>query len=391
MEKRKKKQIIILISTLTFLIVSAFTFGIYKVFFTNTARETNVNEQENKDENELPNLNEENSEEKSSDEDVSKEDEEESKEDTSNNKENNKVENSSQLESTEEASKNNTKPNSNTNSNPNNSPTSSNNSSTNSENTNGNTSTTKPSNENNKPSVESPKEEVDEVDVLRKQIQNTYGITIKYGKELGAYKPKRLKPTILEDKEKIKKELNLINNELKKYPKGFFREFSGMPLTIYLVSSVPGNVFSGFTDREFMSDIKITLTENYFFEYTLNHEIMHYIDAYLEIKMYPNNPYDEYIALNPVGFNYGQVNKTYNYGNNGNIKGAYFISDYAQSAVREDRAELFKNMITRVYKPAGMFDNNEVLQKKALIIDKQIRQYFKSASGTVYWDKIIGK
>lgn len=388
MEKKKKKQIIILISILTFLIVSAFSFGIYKMFFTNTDRETNVKEQENKVKNELPSLNEENSEENSIDEDVSKEDEEESKEDNKNNKENNKVENNSQLESTEETSKNNTKPNSNTNSNPTNSSTSSNN---NSENTNSNTSTTKPSNENNKPSVESPKEEIDEVDALRKQIQNTYGITIKYGKELGSYEPKRLKPTILEDKEKIKKELNLINNELKKYPTGFFREFSGMPLTIYLVSSVPGNVFSGFTDREFMSDIKITLTENYFFEYTLNHEIMHYIDAYLEIKMYPNNPYDEYMALNPVGFNYGQVNKTYNYGNNGNIKGAYFISDYAQSAVREDRAELFKNMITRIYKPAGMFDNDEVLQKKALIIDKQIRQYFKSASGTVYWDNIIGK
>ncbi len=251
-------------------------------------------------------------------------------------------------------------------------------------------------NENNKPSdnnnfVEKPKEENDEVDTLRKKIENTYGITIKYGNELDSYRPKRLTPTILTDKEKIKKELNLINNELKKYPTGFFRDFSGMPLTIYLVSSVPGNVFSGFTDREFMNDIKITLTENYFFEYTLNHELMHYIDAYLEIKMYPANPYDEYMALNPLDFNYGTVNKNYNYGNNGVIKGAYFIDDYAQSSVREDRAELFKNMITRLYKPAGMFDDEEVLQKKALIIDKQIRQYFKSANGTTYWDKIIGK
>lgn len=266
-----------------------------------------------------------------------------------------------------------------------------------------NTNNTKPStpfsnkdNENNKPSdnnnfVEKPKEENDEVDTLRKKIENTYGITIKYGNELGSYRPKRLTPTILNDKEKIKKELNLINNELKKYPTGFFRDFSGMPLTIYLVSSVPGNVFSGFTDREFMSDIKITLTENYFFEYTLNHELMHYIDAYLEIKMYPANPYDEYMALNPLDFNYGTINKNYNYGNNGVIKGAYFIDDYAQSSVREDRAELFKNMITRLYKPAGMFDNGEILQKKAFIIDKQIRQYFKSANGTTYWDKIIGK
>lgn len=254
-----------------------------------------------------------------------------------------------------------------------------------------NNTTTKPIESDTKEPPKTSNEELDEVNTLRRKIENTYGITIKYGNELGSYKPKRLTPIILNDKDKIKKELNLINNELKKYPQGFFREFSGMPLTIYLVSSVPGNVFSGFTDKEFMSDIKITLTENYFFEYTLNHEIMHYIDAYLEIKMYPDNPYDEYMTLNPQGFNYGQVNKEYNYGNNGNIKGAYFVDDYAQSAVREDRAELFKNMITRLYKPVGMFDNGEVLQKKALIIDKQIRKYFKSANGVVYWDKIIGK
>lgn len=136
-------------------------------------------------------------------------------------------------------------------------------------------------------------------------------------------------------------------------------------------------------------NIRITLTENYFFEYTLNHELMHYIDAYLEIKMYPNDPYDEYMALNPSGINYGQVNSSYNFGYNNQIKGAYFVGDYSQTTVREDRAEVFKNMVTRVYKPAGMFDKDEILQKKALIIDKQIREFFPSAKGSLYWDKFI--
>lgn len=378
----KKKQIIILISTLTFLIVSVFSIVIYKKAFKESiSLENSIYEQENKDSNKVQdkkieetdtslssqeeNINEENQEEKETS--SLKEDNKETKKENLSNKENNSNKNissnhsdsSSNKDKKQEIESNNT--------------------------------TTKPIESDTKEPPKTSNEELDEVNTLRRKIENTYGITIKYGNELGSYKPKRLTPIILNDKDKIKKELNLINNELKKYPQGFFREFSGMPLTIYLVSSVPGNVFSGFTDKEFMSDIKITLTENYFFEYTLNHEIMHYIDAYLEIKMYPDNPYDEYMTLNPQGFNYGQVNKEYNYGNNGNIKGAYFVDDYAQSAVREDRAELFKNMITRLYKPVGMFDNGEVLQKKALIIDKQIRKYFKSANGVVYWDKIIGK
>lgn len=391
----KKKKIIILITTLTFLIASAFSFDIYKSFFKeNSNLENSAQNQENKELNEIKdNFNE---------EEPKKEDKEKQEKQDENKKTEDKQEEKNNFPKKET----NTKKEENTESKKDNSPTyekentsSSNNAVSSKPNIStspkedtkkpsSNIPTTKPNEDTSKPSG-TPQEETDELDILRKKIENTYGIKIKYGKEIGSYKPKRLTPTILSDKEKIKKELNLINNELKKYPSGFFREFSGMPLTIYLVSSVPGNAFSGFTDREFMNDIKITLTENYFFEYTLNHELMHYIDAYLEIKMYPDNPYDEYMALNPQDFNYGTINKAYNYGNNGVIRGAFFIDDYAQSSVREDRAELFKNMITRLYKPAGMFDNGEVLQKKALIIDKQIRQYFKSVNGSAYWDKIV--
>ncbi len=230
---------------------------------------------------------------------------------------------------------------------------------------------------------------VDEVDSLRKKLESTYHITIKYGHELGNYRPKGLTPTKMTDKEEIKKHLKLIENELKKYPTGFFKEFDGMPLTIYLVTSVPGNAFAGFTDKEFMNNIKITLTDNFLFEYTFNHEIMHYIDAYLEIKMYPRNPYDEYMNLNPQGYQYGKPIQSYNYGYNQQVRGAYFLNDYSQSNVREDRAEVFKQMITRLYKPVGMFNNGETLQRKALVIDQQIRDNFKTAKGTLYWDKIV--
>lgn len=230
---------------------------------------------------------------------------------------------------------------------------------------------------------------IDENDVYRKKIESTYGITIKYGDEMGDYQPRMLTPTKLFDSSKIKTNLGYIETELKKYPSGFFKDFNGMPLTIYLVESVPNNAFAGFTDKQFMNDIKITMVDSYSFPYTLNHEIMHYIDAFLEIKMYPNNPYDEYMSLNPEGFSYGNVNESYNYGYNSQIKGAYFLNSYSQSSVSEDRAEIFKHMITRVYKPAGMFDEGEVMKKKALIISEQIKTYFPSAKGSQYWDKII--
>lgn len=250
------------------------------------------------------------------------------------------------------------------------------------------------SSNNNEPSKEPDKGEeeipvVDENDVYRKRLESTYGIKIRYGDEIGDYNPKMLTPTRLLDEAKIKTNLGYLEAELKKYPSGFFRDFEGMPLTIYLVESVPNNAFAGFTDKQFMNDIKLTLVDDYSFSYTFNHEIMHYIDAYLEIKMYPNDPYGEYMSLNPEGFSYGSVNQIYNYGYNGQVKGAYFLNSYSQSDVREDRAEIFKQMITRVYKPVGMFDDGEVMKNKSLIISEQIKTYFPSAKGIQYWDKII--
>lgn len=46
----------------------------------------------------------------------------------------------------------------------------------------------------------------------------------------------------------------------------------GMPLTIYLVNSISGNV-SGLTDAKDKSDIKIMIAPASLFENTLNHEI----------------------------------------------------------------------------------------------------------------------
>ena len=53
-----------------------------------------------------------------------------------------------------------------------------------------------------------------------------------------------------------------------------------MPLTIYLVKNVSGNV-SGLTDAKDSSNIKIMIEPALLFENTLHHEIMYYIDIYL--------------------------------------------------------------------------------------------------------------
>jgi len=231
-------------------------------------------------------------------------------------------------------------------------------------------------------------------DKKRKSLEDKFGIKIFYGDEIGSYRPKNLTPTKMTNPETINYYLNEIDATLSTYPTDFFRDFvnEGMPLNLYLIENIEYNSFAGFFDREFFNDLKLTMTATYFFRRTLNHELMHYIDAYLEIVMYPDNPYDEWMTLNPDGYVYGSNIEEYNYHILNKPKGAYFLEAYGQVHEIEDRATIFEDMATRAYKPSNSYyDEGEPIRKKAELIAKQIETYFPSVSpDTVeYWERFI--
>ena len=262
----------------------------------------------------------------------------------------------------------------------------------------------KPDEEDKKPEGNDPDDNINQEeetkkaqnDTKRKQIQNNYGIKVLYGDEIGDYKPMYITPVKLTDVDEIAKYLETLDKVLSNYPNGFFRDFvnKGMPLTICLVQSVNGR-FAGFTDFQFGDNIKLTMvTERNTvrgFETTLNHEIMHYIDKYLEYCVYaekPNKHYDEYVKLNPSGYSYGSEVADYTYNPSTRPHGGYFISAYAQSSVMEDRAEVFKWMMLYM-RPNGCFDSGEVLLEKAKLISAQIKQYFPSVTKDAHWDRYL--
>ena len=148
---------------------------------------------------------------------------------------------------------------------------------------------------------------VDLANSLRQEIEATYDVKVHYSAaETNGYAPRHTATQALQPNQYIGM-LSELKNILRRYPNGFFREFraNGMPLTFYLVDSVQNNAFAGFFDRQFVNDLKIVLTrKDYFLSLTANHEITHAIDTFLDIKMYPREPYSEYTALNPAGFKY---------------------------------------------------------------------------------------
>lgn len=295
-----------------------------------------------------------------------------------------KVENKKTSPKTEE-------PKTNTNTNNNNSSSTNN---TNKPNQNTNNNTNIDNNENTVLPEEKPpvveKTQAEKNDEYRKQLQNKYSVKIAYKDELGNYTINGYGSDKLNDDNKINNCLGEINKTLKNYPNGFFKEMKdyGMPLTIYLVNSISGNV-SGLTDAKDKSDIKIMIAPASLFENTLNHEIMHYIDSYIKVKGYSIDINITMKDVNPIGFTYGDTSNEYVYYFT-SIDNAYFLSAYGKTNYLEDRAVIFSDLMSRTFTKDYYADSTPI-NKKAKLISSQIKEHFNTLSNTgrYYWDRFL--
>ena len=292
-------------------------------------------------------------------------------------------------EENKKTSSKNEKPKTNTNTNNNNSSTNTNKTN---QNVNNNTNTNKNENtvlpEEKPPVVE--KTQAEKNDEYRKQLQNKYLVKIAYKDELGNYTINGYGSDKLNDDNKINNCLGEIDKTLKNYPNGFFEEMKdyGMPLTIYLVNSISGNV-AGLTDAKDKSNIKIMIAPASLFENTLNHEIMHYIDSYIKVKGYPIDINNTMKDVNPVGFTYGETSNDYVYYFT-SVNNAYFLSAYGKTNYLEDRAVIFSDLMTRTF-AKDYYDDGTPINKKAKLISSQIKEHFNTLSNTgrYYWDRFL--
>ena len=226
----------------------------------------------------------------------------------------------------------------------------------------------------------------------RNELQNKYGVRIAYGNEMGNYSATGANLTKMIDPNTISEYLKKVDSVLSLYPSGFFKEIINfnMPLTIYLVEAVENGQYAGLLDSQFMNDIKLTIKRDGLFERTLHHELFHYIDAYLSVKMYPDNVEYSWNNLNPEGYSYGTVISSYTFNMVTNAPGAYFINDYSQTNYREDRATLFADMMTRVLKKSYMNEGEPILIKMRRIAE-ELDIYFSTVNSInkEYWERLI--
>lgn len=323
---------------------------------------------------------------------------------TDNKEENKKEEQSKKEESNKKDNKtNNDKNNSNQNNNVNKNNITNNNKENNNESNGQNGGTTKPKPEENKPNPPKepepipepkpePKTQAEINDEYRKQLENKYLVKIVYKDENGNYLiGGSINTEKLYDDNEINKYLKEVESTLKKYPNGFFKEMkdNNVSLRIYMVNKIDGG-HSGMTDGRNQSNITVTIaTGTNLFEYTLHHELMHYIDIYMRQKDPTLNLAEIMKSYNPEGFNYGSDDSTYDY-NFSNPNDAYFLSSYSRKSYLEDRAVLFSDMMART-STRPYYNDGTPINKKAKLINDQLHKYYNcvSKSAKEHWERFI--
>ena len=201
-----------------------------------------------------------------------------------------------------------------------------------------------------------------EINIKIKELNKKYGIDIIYGIETKEI-VKNVKGNILLNEDIILKNLNIIENALSKYSNDFFKKDK---LTIILLKSFNNNNLA-LASKNNLGEYKIYLSDNVNFERSIHHEIYHVFEYMNNTEN--NKNHIKWDKLNPEGFMYNNdlnlLNNNYVFGSNIEDKNIYFVSKYSKTSGREDRAEIFTEIMIDKYD----FSNNINIINKIDVIE----------------------
>lgn len=278
--------------------------------------------------------------------------------------------------------------NSNNNGSNNNNSNSNNNNNNNTNNTGNNSSSNNTSNKVN--TNPEPTEVVNPLEVtvnnLRSNIENTYGITIKYGNEVSDYVVGGYSIVPCTDLNTIYSALLSLQYNISLYPTNFFREIKtgGIPLSIYLIQRYSYQYITGITERVANGAI-ISIALDYPIAETFHHENYHYMEHFIYAK---GGGYTNWNNYNPSGFSYGTTDNNLVYDVTFS-EDAYFVNSYAQSYDYEDRASTFEYMVAD--NKISALNSGKHIWLKAKVMCETIDYYFNTVSPntTEFWEKHV--
>lgn len=227
-----------------------------------------------------------------------------------------------------------------------------------------------------------------EIDSYISSLNELYGINVLYGEDTINYANK-VDATVETDLNIVNNNVKVLFHTLEKYPRGMFDVFKNKEykMDVILLNSFTNNNLA-LASKNNLKEIKLYVSNTDKFERAVHHELFHVFEYYMADK----NKYvfEQWTNLNPSIFKYQSdvliLDNNYVYLKDSNTDNWYFVTKYAKTSEKEDRAETFAELMMLQKKPEYL-ETNTNIKKKADNIMSEMSKYLNVKN--IYCDKFM--
>lgn len=227
-----------------------------------------------------------------------------------------------------------------------------------------------------------------EIDSYISSLNELYGINVLYGEDTINYANK-VDATVETDLNIVNNNVKVLFHTLEKYPRGMFDVFKNKEykMDVILLDSFTNNNLA-LASKNNLKEIKLYVSNTDKFERAVHHELFHVFEYYMADK----NKYvfEQWTNLNPNIFKYQsdvlKLDNNYVYLKDSNTDNWYFVTKYAKTSEKEDRAETFAELMMLQKKPEYL-ESNTNIKKKADNIMSEMSKYLNVKN--IYCDKFM--
>lgn len=223
-------------------------------------------------------------------------------------------------------------------------------------------------------------------------LNELYGINVLYGENTINYANK-VDATIETDLNIVNNNLKVLFHTLEKYPQSMFKPFKDKEykLDVILLDKFTNNNLA-LASKNNLGEVKLYVSNTDKFERAIHHELFHVFEYYMADK--DKSVFKDWKNFNPNGFvyetNISNLDSTYVYlkSNDENISlnDSYFVTKYAKTSEKEDRAETFAE-IMMLSKVSEYLKNGTNIRKKVDSITENLSKYLNIKN--LYYTKFL--
>ncbi|MEG0522174.1 MAG: hypothetical protein RR922_07165 [Clostridia bacterium] len=231
---------------------------------------------------------------------------------------------------------------------------------------------------------------------IAKEILDKYNIDVYYG-NTAAGAGSVVNGDELYDQENIFDNLTTVKNCLSKYPDNFFKEFktgkNNYSISIYLIEKF-NNDNIALATRNSNNDFKIYLSNREDLNRVFHHELFHIIEYYLQLEYNTAKLFENWNSYNPVGYEYPNstknIDKEFVHDEKYTKDNVFFVTRYAKTSAKEDRAEVFADLMFRENK-LYYYSKGYSVRKKADLLASVLEDKFISVRDDVVerWEMLL--